>query len=127
MSFLRAIVYGLWRGLDVLRRFLHLVVLLVVFGFVIGALRGSVPAIPVKAARLVAPEGEIVEQSSGDPLERAVEEARGQGHNETLLWDLTDSLRSAAKDKRIQAVAIDVEKFDGAGQPTLEELARAIH
>jgi protease IV len=127
MNFLRAIVYGLWRGLDVLRRFLHLLVLLVVFGFVIGALRGSVPAIPVKAALLVAPEGDIVEQSTGDPLERAVQEARGQGHTETLLWDLTDSLRAAAKDKRIQAVAIDLEKMDGAGQPTLEELARAIH
>ena len=127
MNFLRSIVYGLWRGLDVLRRFLHLLVLLVVFGFVIGALRGSVPAIPVKAALLVAPEGDIVEQSTGDPLERAVEEARGQGHSETLLWDLTDSLRAAAKDKRIQAVAIDLEKMDSAGQPTLEELARAIH
>jgi len=127
MGLLRSIVYGLWRGLDVLRRFLHLLVLLIVFGFVIGALRGSVPTIPVKAALLVAPEGDIVEQSSGDPLERAVEEARGQGHAETLLWDLTDSLRAAAKDKRIQAVAIDLEKMDSAGQPTLEELARAIH
>ena len=127
MNFLRSIVYGLWRGLDVLRRFLHLLVLLVVFGFVVGALRGSVPAIPVKAALLVAPEGDIVEQSSGDPLARAVEEARGQGHAETLLWDLTDSLRAAAKDKRIQAVAIDLDKMDGAGQPSLEELARSIH
>src|SRR5579859_7202235 len=127
MNFLRSIVYGLWRGLDVLRRFLHLLVLLVVFGFVVGALRGSVPTVPAKAALLVAPEGNIVEQSSGDPLERAVQEARGQGHAETLLWDLTDSIRAAAKDKRIQVVAIDLEKFDGAGIPTLEELARALH
>jgi protease-4 len=127
MNILRSIVYGLWRGLDVLRRFLHLVVLLVVFGFVVGALRGSVPTVPLKAALLVAPEGDIVEQSSGDALERAVQEARGQGHAETLLWDLTDSIRAAAKDKRIQVVAIDLEKFDGAGQPTLEELAKALH
>jgi protease-4 len=126
MSFLRTIVFGLWRGLDVLRRFLHLLVLLVVFGFVIGALRGSVPTVPAKAALLVAPEGELVEQSTGDPLERAVQEARGQGHAETLLWDLTDSIRAAAKDKRIPVVAIDLEKFEGAGQPTLEELAKAI-
>ena len=126
MNFLRSILYGLWRGLDVLRRFLHLLVLLVVFGFVIGALRGSVPTVPAKAALLVAPEGQIVEQSSGDPLERAVQEARGQGHNETLLWDLVDSIRAAAKDKRIPVVAIDLEKFDGAGQPSLEELAKAI-
>jgi protease IV len=127
MNFLRSILYGLWRGLDVLRRFLHLVVLLVVFGFVIGALRGSVPSVPLKAALLVAPEGEIVEQETGDPLERAVQQARGQGHAETLLWDLTDSIRAAAKDKRIPVIALDLEKLDGAGQPTLEELSRALH
>jgi protease-4 len=127
MNFLRSILYGLWRGLDVLRRFLHLVVLLVVFGFVIGALRGSVPTVPLKAALLVAPEGEIVEQETGDPLERAVQQARGQGHAETRLWDLTDAIRAAAKDKRIPVLALDLEKLDGAGQPTLEELARALH
>lgn len=127
MNFLRSILYGLWRGLDVLRRFLHLVVLLVVFGFVVGALRGSVPTVPLKAALLVAPEGRIVEQESGDPLQRAVQQARGQGHAETLLWDLTDSIRAAAKDKRIPVLALDLEKLEGGGQPTLEELARALH
>lgn len=127
MNFLRSILYGLWRGLDVLRRFLHLVVLLVIFGFVIGALRGTVPTVPLKAALLVAPEGQIVEQESGDPLQRAVQQARGQGHAETLLWDLTDSIRAAAKDKRIAVLALDLEKLDGGGQPTLEELSRALH
>src|SRR5215475_5467945 len=63
---------------------------------------------------------------SGDPLERAVQEARGQGNPETLLWDLTDSIRAAARDKRIAVLALDLEKFDGAGQPTLEELAKAV-
>ena len=71
MHLVRAILWGLWRGLDVLRRFLHLIFLLVVFGFVFGALRVSLPTVPAKAALLVAPEGELVEQMSGDPLERA--------------------------------------------------------
>jgi len=126
MSRLRAILHGLWRGLDGLRKFLHLIVLLVLVGFVFGALRVSLPAVPAKAALLVAPEGEIVEQLSGDPLERAFEEARGQGRPETLLWDLTDSIRAAARDRRIAVLAIDLEHFDGAGQPILEELTRAI-
>ena len=126
MHIVRAILWGLWRGLDVLRRFLHLVFLLVVFGFVFGALRVSLPTVPAKAALLVSPEGELVEQMSGDPLERALQEARGQGRPETLLWDVVDSIRAAAKDKRIPVLAIDLEKFDGAGQPTLEELAKAI-
>jgi protease-4 len=126
LHIVRAILWGLWRGLDVLRRFLHLVFLLVVFGFVFGALRVSMPTIPAKAALLVAPEGALVEQLSGDPLERALQEARGQGRPETLLWDVVDSIRAAAKDRRIPVLAIDLEKFEGAGQPTLEELARAI-
>jgi protease-4 len=126
LHIVRAILWGLWRGLDVLRRFLHLVFLLVVFGFVFGALRVSMPTVPAKAALLVAPEGALVEQLSGDPLERALQEARGQGRPETLLWDVVDSIRAAAKDRRIPVLAIDLEKFEGAGQPTLEELARAI-
>lgn len=126
MSRLRAILHGLWRGLDGLRRFLHLIVLLVLVGFVFGALRVSLPNVPSKAALLVAPEGEIVEQLSGDPLERAFEQARGQGRPETLLWDLTDSIRAAARDRRIAVLAIDLEHFDSAGQPVLEELSRAL-
>jgi protease IV len=121
------ILWGLWRGLDGLRKFLHLLVLLVIFGFIIGALHSATPNVPAKAALLIAPEGEIVEQLSGDAIQRAVQEARGQGRPETLLWDLTDSIRTAAKDKRIPVIAIDLEKFDGAGLPVLEELAKALH
>ncbi len=126
MNAVRSILAGLWRGLDVLRRFLHLILLLAVVGFVVGAMRVSLPTVPAHAALLIAPEGDIVEQLSGEPLERAFQEARGQGRSETLLWDLTDSIRAAAKDKRIPVLAIDLEHFDSAGQPTLEELGRAI-
>jgi protease-4 len=123
---LRSFFSGLWRGLDALRKALHLILLLLIFGVVVGVLRGSVPRIPAKAALLVAPEGQLVEQLSGDPLERAVQETRGETHRETLLWDLTDSIRAAANDPRIAAVALDLEKFEGGTQPTLEELAAAL-
>jgi protease-4 len=123
---LRSFFSGLWRGLDGLRKTLHLILLLVIFGVLVGLLRGSVPRIPSKAALLVVPEGQLVEQLSGDPLERALQETRGETHRETLLWDLTDSIRAAANDPRIPAVALDLEKFEGATQPTLEELAAAL-
>jgi protease IV len=122
----RGFFSGLWRGLDVLRRVLHLLVLLLFFGVLIGVLRGSVPHIPTRAALLLAPEGRLVEQLSGEPVERAVQEARGENRAETLLWDLTDSLHSAAGDPRIQAVALDLEKFEGGTQPSLAELASAL-
>jgi protease-4 len=122
----RSFFAGLWRGLDGLRKVLHLILLLLVFAVLVGVLRGSTPRIPAKAALLIAPEGRLVEQLSGEPIARALEEARGQGRAETLLWDLTDSLRAAAADARIQAVALDLEKFETASQPSLEELAGAL-
>jgi len=126
MSALRSILQGLWRGLDGLRRFLHLVFLLAIFGFVLGALRGTLPVIPEQAALVIAPEGEIVEQLSGDPIQRAIDQASGRGRTETLLWDLVDAIRGAAEDRRIKALVLDLQYFSGAGQPTLEELAAAI-
>src|SRR5215471_5551932 len=123
---LRSFFSSLWRGLDGVRKALHLILLLAIFGLLIGLLRGSVPRIPAKAALLVAPEGQLVEQLSGDPLERALQQTRGETHRETLLWELTDSIRAAANDARIQAVALDLDKFEGGTQPTLEELAAAL-
>jgi len=110
----------------VLRRTLHLVLLLLIFGFIIGALRGSLPHVPAKAALLVQPVGQIVEQRSGDPLQIAFNEARGERQTETLLWDLTESIRAAAKDSRIPAIVLQLDEFTGAGQPTLEEVAAAM-
>jgi protease IV len=122
----RSFFSGLWRGLDGLRKVLHLILLLVIFGLIVGLLRGSVPRIPAKAALLVAPQGQLVEQLTGEPLQRALQEARGEEHTETLLWDLTDSIRAAAADPRIQVVALDLEKFEGGTLPTLDELAGAL-
>jgi protease IV len=121
------IIYGVWRGLDVLRRFLHLVVLLAIFGVVIGALRQATPRVPEKAALVVRPSGELVEQLSGEPLARAFSEAQGEGTPQTLLWDLTTAIRAAAGDPRIAVLLIDTDDMDSAGQVKLEELASAIN
>jgi protease-4 len=126
MASFRRFAHGVWHFLDGLRRALHLILLLFVFGVLLVALRGSIPSLPERAALVVAPEGRLVEQLSGDPLQRALEEARGKERSETLLWDLTDSIRAAAKDKHIPVLVLDLEHFEGGGQPTLEELARAI-
>jgi len=122
----RVFLSGLWRGLDGLRKVLHLIVLLAIFGVLLLLLRGGVPRIPAKAALLVAPEGRLVEQLTGQPLERVLQEARGQLRPETLLWDLTDSIRAAASDPRIPVLALDLEKFEGGTTPSLAELAGAL-
>jgi protease-4 len=116
----------LWRALDGLRRGLHLILMLVIFGVLFGVLRGSVPSVPSKAALVIAPEGPLVEQLSGDPRMRALDEALGNEREEALLWDLIDSIRAAASDKRIQVLVLDLDKLESGTQPALAELAAAI-
>jgi len=123
---LRAILSGIWRGLDGLRRVLHLILLVVIFGFILWAVSSSLPGVPERAALVVQPQGTLVEQLSGDPVQRALENAQGQQRQETLLWDLLDAIRGAATDRRIRVLVLDLDKMQGAGQPMLEELARAI-
>src|SRR4029077_14633049 len=122
----RSFFSGLWRGLDGLRKALHLVLLLLLFGVLFRVLRGSVPLVPNKAALVIAPEGPLVEQLSGNARVRALGEALGNEREEALLWDLTDAIRAAASDRRIPVLALDLDKLESATQPTLEELASAI-
>jgi protease-4 len=117
---------GIWRGLDGLRKFLHLVVLLVVFGFVVGALRTSIPHIADHSALVISPKGEIVEQLTGSPVDQALARVQGDRLSETLLWDLIDALKAAKKDERISAVVLDLNYMSGGGQPTLAEFTAAI-
>src|SRR6202050_2233358 len=126
MHYLGRFMYGIWRGLDVLRPCLHLLLLLALFGIVIGALRQSTPRIPDKAALVVRPSGDIVEQLSGEPIERALNEAQGEGVPQTLLWDLTAAIRTAAADPRIPVLVIDTDDMGSVGQAKLEDLAAAI-
>jgi protease-4 len=120
------ILVGIWRGLDGLRKFLHLVLLLVIFGFVVGALRTSIPRIADNSALVIAPKGDIVEQLTGSPVDQAIARIQGDARAETLLWDLIDALQAAKKDSRIKAVVLDLNYMSGGGQPTLAEFAAAI-
>ena len=76
-SALRGFFGLVWRILEGIRRILHLVLLLVIFGFILAALHTAIPIVPHTAALVIAPEGELVEQLSRDPLRRAFGEASG--------------------------------------------------
>jgi protease-4 len=117
---------GIWRGLDGLRKFLHLLLLLLLFGVVIGALNTSIPHIQDASALVIRPKGTIVEQLTGSPVDQAIAKAQGDAQSETLLWDLIDALKAAKKDARIKAVVLDLNEMAGGGQPTLAEFTAAI-
>jgi len=64
------IFVGIWRGLDGLRKFLHLLLLLLLFGVVVGALNTSIPRIADRSALVIRPKGTIVEQLTGSPVDQ---------------------------------------------------------
>jgi protease-4 len=126
MSTLRAILAGIWRGLDGLRKLLHLILLVILFGLVIWAVSSSTPTVPARAALVVRPEGRLVEQLSGDPVQRAIQSAQGQERQETRLWDLVEAIRAAATDSRIRVLVLHLDHMEGGGVPELQELSSAI-
>ena len=119
--------FGLvWRILEGIRRVLHLVLLLVIFGFVLAALHTSIPIVPHSAALVIAPEGEIVEQLASDPVRRAFGQASGGPAPETLLRDMTDAIAAAKSDERIKLIVLDLGKLDSSGLSKLQEIGAAL-
>ncbi len=117
------IVAGIWRGLDRLRRVLHLIVLLTLFMLIVVSAFGGRVFIPRTAALVIAPRGVLVDQLSGDALQRAIARAQGAPLQETLLRDITDALRAARDDERIKSVVLDLDAMTGAGLSKLQEIA----
>jgi protease IV len=126
MASIRGFLLGVWRFLDGLRRALQLLVMLVVCVVLVGLLRKSVPSMPHDGALVLHPAGQIVEQLSGNPVQRAFDEASGQSQAQTLLWDLTEGIDAATADKRVTALVLELDSFEGAGQPILEELSASL-
>jgi protease-4 len=119
--------FGLvWRILEGVRRVLHLILLLVIFGFILAALHTSIPVVPHAAALVIAPEGEIVEQLASDPVRRAFGQASGGPAPETLLRDVTDAIAAAKSDERIKLIVLDLGALDSTGLSKLQEIGAAL-
>jgi protease-4 len=113
---------SIWRALDRVRRVLHLVFLIGLFLILMAGLAGQRVAVPAAAALVVAPQGTLVDQLSGDPFERALAKAQGLQLQETLLRDVIDAIRAARDDERIKTLVLRLDGLAGAGLSKLQEL-----
>jgi protease-4 len=119
--------FGLvWRILEGIRRVLHLVLLLVIFGFILAALHTSIPIVPRSAALVIAPEGELVEQLTSTPVRRAFGQASGGPAPETLLRDVTDAIAAGKSDSRIKLIVLDLGSLESSGLSKLQEIGAAL-
>jgi len=122
MRFLRLI----WRFLNNLRRAFQVLLMLFILGLIVAGLSETELKIPESAVLVVAPNGLLVDQLEGNPLERAFAEAQGAGIQQTLLVDVTDSLHAAAEDDRIKAIVLDLDGLAGGGLAKLQSFAAAL-
>jgi protease-4 len=120
------VLSGIWSGLDSFRKVLHLLLLLFVFAIFVGALSGTTPLLPDRAALSIKPVGVIVEELEGDPFDRAIAELLDEAQPQTVLQDIVDALEYASDDDRIDAVHIELSSLGPAGLPKLQRIARAI-
>jgi protease IV len=119
--------FGLvWRILEGIRKTLHLILLLVIFGFILAALHTSVPLVPRSSALVIAPEGELIEQLASDPVRRAIGQASGGPAPETLLKDVIDAIESAKNDSRIKLIVLDLGNLDASGLSKLQEIGASL-
>ncbi len=114
------------RWLDRVRKGLHLLFMLAALALVYIFLSPSTPVVPARGALILDPQGIIVDELSGDPVQRALALAQGMSFSETLLADLVEAVRSGANDTRIRALVLDLDGFRGAGLSKLDELADEI-
>ena len=125
-SALRGFFGLIWRILEGIRKVLHLVLMLIIFGFVLAALHTSIPIVPHSAALVVAPQGELVDQLSRDSVRRALGEYSGGPDPETLLRDVTDAIAFAKSDSRIKLIVLDLDQLGASGLSKLQEIGTAL-
>jgi protease-4 len=117
---------GIWTGVNGVRKVLHLLLLLFIFTIVLGVLSASAPKLPHQAALVIRPAGDLVEQLTGDPFDRALGELLGDADPQILVQDVVDGLQFAKEDDRIKAVVLDLEGLSGGGLSKLQRVGAAI-
>ena len=125
-NFLVRLISSIWRGLDGVRKVLHLLLLLMLFLVFFGAVSDTPPLMPQKAALLLQPLGPLVDQLDGDPYDRAIAELLGDAPPQTLVQDVVDALSFAKTDDRISVVHLELSGLGGGGLSKLRRIAAAI-
>ncbi len=120
------VVRGIWRGLVVVKDALALIFLLAFFALLAALLtvRPNSAAIIPGGALVLRLDGTISEQPA--PVDTLAALQGSVPTREYRREDVVRALTTAASDSRVKAVVLDLDRFMGAGQVSLGEVAAAI-
>ena len=133
-NFLVQIFGGTWHVYDFFCRLvIDLFITFVVIVILVAVFVSHKPAVPSPAALVVNLRGDLVDQYSGDPAQRAVAKLLGQKVTpQTRLRDVIAAIKHARKDDRIKALVLETDELEGggflggAGLSNLQDIGRAI-
>lgn len=115
-----------WRFLVGVKDALVLIILLAFFGALYALLSGSPNAGAVEdGALLVALDGTVVEQPQITSPTELLSGATSQV-NQNRLRDVVHGIETAAQDKRVKVLALDLDAFWGGGQVALQRVGTAL-
>lgn len=127
-SFVSRAWLAFWRTLDLTRRaFLNVIFFLFLYLVFVLFLKPDEPMrVNVDTTLVLRPYGFVVEQYSGSPVDRALQEVTNQAPQETRLRDLVEAVERAASDSHIRQLVIDTDHLWGIGLAALQDLEQAI-
>jgi protease-4 len=117
---------GLWNALNFTRLLVfNLIFVALLIGFLV-AMFGARPVLQPRTTLVLDPKGAIVEQYTIDPAQRALGNLAGEPPKEVQLRDLLRVVDAAAKDPRIERIALIPDEIGSAGLATLHEIGNAL-
>lgn len=116
-----------WTGVDQARRWVVNLIFLALLVAAIGwLLADDTPVVPKTTALVLSPYGDLVEELSGDPDDRAILALLGERQPETLVRSLVEAVDAATDDDRVQVLLIETDRMGRAGLTKLQTLRTAI-
>jgi len=127
-SFLTRVLLRTWHIVNTSRIvFLNVLFLLLVYAFYVSVLQPpELFRLKPKTTLVVRPYGNVVEQYTTTPLDRALQQATGQEQSETRLRDILEAIHRAAGDKDIVQLVIDPNYMWGIGLAALKDIENAV-
>ncbi|MGD9174298.1 MAG: signal peptide peptidase SppA [Desulfobacterales bacterium] len=121
----RRFLSAFWNSVTVTRRFVgNLLFLLLIIFFISIIFFDSKEDVPDKAALILTPEGNIVEQKTETIMSSVIFGDAAQ--KEMLLKDIIDVIDYAKDDDRIQVMVLDLRKMVRAGISKLQDIGSAL-
>jgi len=125
---IRRLLVGAWNAVNFTRRLVFNLVFLVVLAIFLVAVFSSPGVKPLgnESALVIHLGGNLVEQYTASPVDRAFNQATGQGPVETQLRDLLRAIEAARDDARIERIVLVTDGFNAPGFAALRDVAAAL-